>query len=463
MDQSPSNDALPSRWRRYEPTADAPWNMRRVVHLHRRAGFAATWAQLRRDLAEGPEAAVTRALSGDARLQRPPEQFEQIADQIGDAAVIAGSPERLKAWWFYRMLFTPDPLGERLALVWHNHFATGNQKVADVGMMRRQNDIFRALGRAPFQELLSAVLHDPAVLVWLDAPSNRRGRPNENLARELMELFTLGAGNFTESDVKEAARALTGWHVRDGQFLKCPEWHDDGEKTILGRKGNFDGDNLLRILTEHPAAARRLVWRLCATFMGENVADASAIEELAIGLRRHDLNIGWAIETILRSNLFFAEANIGTQIVDPAPFMIGTIRALGLLDPPPSTLVLAEWIRRIGQDLFYPPNVGGWPGGRTWLTTRTIVARANFANALVRGDLGPSAAPPDLWPAARDAGRGSDLPQAVAFYNDLLLAGRVAAPVLEGIVKRARSVAQNDAALREAVASLLAQPEAQLV
>src|SRR5205085_414570 len=152
-------------------------------------------------------------------------------------------------------------------LMWHNHFATSNAKVHDPMLMRRQNELLRRRAKGTFLFLLSAVLHDPAVLVWLDAPSNRRGRPNENLARELMELFTLGAGNSTETDVKEAARALTGWHVRDGEFTRCPEWHDDGERTILGRKGNFDGDELLRILADHPATARRLAWRLCAMFL----------------------------------------------------------------------------------------------------------------------------------------------------------------------------------------------------
>src|SRR5207247_582229 len=140
---------------------------------------------------------------------------------------------RLKAWWFYRMMFGPDPLGEKLTMMWHNHFATGLAKVQDLAAMRRQNDRFRKLAHAKFGELLNAAVREPALLIYLDAPANRKGHPNENLARELMELFTLGVGNYSEADVKEAARALTGWTVNEGQFIEVAERHDSGMKTIL--------------------------------------------------------------------------------------------------------------------------------------------------------------------------------------------------------------------------------------
>src|SRR5262249_55231055 len=150
------------------------------------------------------------------------------------------------------------PLAERLTLLWHNHFATSNLKVENLTLMWRQNELFRKLGRGPFGELLAAVVHDPAILVWLDAPSNRKGHPNENLARELMELFSMGVGHYSEADVKEAARTLTGWTVEEGAFAEVASNHDGGEKTILGHKGKWKGDDLVRLVLEHPATARRL-------------------------------------------------------------------------------------------------------------------------------------------------------------------------------------------------------------
>ena len=207
-------------WARYEPDTEEPWDLRRVVHLHRRAGFAATWDELQRDLRDRPEATIARLLEGRSRASGVPEGFEATSTLLADAAVASNDPARLKAWWVYRMAFGPDPLGERLTLMWHGHFATGNLKVDDLALMRRQNVTLRRLARAPFAELLGAAARDPALLVWLDAPANRKGHPNENFARELMELFTVGIGPYSEADVKEAARALTGRAVEAGTLRR---------------------------------------------------------------------------------------------------------------------------------------------------------------------------------------------------------------------------------------------------
>src|SRR5438876_7648667 len=223
-----------SQWAPYAPDAGSPWDLRRVVHLHRRAGFAATWAEIQRDLKGGPTVSIDRLLKGTASDHTPPG-FAATADLLADAAVAAGDIGRLKAWWFYRMLFGPDPLGEKLTLFWHDHFATANSKVQDPGLMRRQNDTLRRHARGKFADLLNAAVREPALLLYLDAQANRKGHPNENLARELMELFTLGLSHFTEGDVKEAARALAGWTVEDGQFTELPAQHDAGEKKILGQ------------------------------------------------------------------------------------------------------------------------------------------------------------------------------------------------------------------------------------
>lgn len=449
-------------WAPYRPNPAAPWNLERAWTLRRRAGFGATWAELERDVADGPDAAVARVLNGQCRSDGVPPDFAQVADLLGNAAGASADPNRLQAWWLYRALFTPDPLQERLALAWHDHFATSQLKVNDVAAMHRQNQTFRRCGRGPFGDLLREMLRDPALNVWLDAPSNRKGSPNENLARELMELFALGAGNYAESDVKEAARALTGRTVSRGQLRARDDLRDDGEKTILGVTANFDGDKLVDHLLRQPAAADHLARRLCDTFLGEGVADAPALSALAAQLRGDDLHIGRAVETILGSTLFFSEKNLHARVSDPVGFVIGAVRALEQFDPPPSTLLLAEWTGRLGQELFFPPNVGGWPGGRAWLTGRAIVARANFATALALGRLGSPSSPPDLLAIGPGRDRAHDPIAAIRSFGDLLAGRPLDEAASKAIWEAAADTGSEPERLNRAVALLLARPEAQL-
>jgi uncharacterized protein (DUF1800 family) len=466
-------------WSPYAPSPQAPWNLARVVHLHRRAGFAATWAEIKRDLRDGPQASVTRLLAGKARLDGTIGDFESISAALAESAASTSMADRLKAWWVFRMLFSPDPLGERLTLMWHNHFATSNLKVDDLAAMRRQNEILREFARAPFGELLRHAIKDPALLDWLDAAANRKEHPNENLARESMELFTLGVGNYSENDVREAARALTGWSFKSDGFHDFPQYHDDGEKNILGRKARFRGDDLVALLLEQPATSVRLAGRLWELFMGERpldprssqtaagAKDALAIADLAAGLRANHLDIGRAVELILRSAAFFAEPNIRVRVLAPPEYVIGTVRVLELFNPPPSTLLLAEWIGRMGQDLFYPPNVFGWSGGRTWLNSRTLVARFNFAAALVEGNVHYPAAGCNLLPLIeRSVGR-TDRESAVRFLSQVVL-GSDPSPTLQSDLQvaagRTGSAGASLAAesARRVAARLLASPEAQL-
>jgi uncharacterized protein (DUF1800 family) len=439
-------------WRAYEPDAKAPWDLRRVVHLHRRAGFAATWAELQQDVKDGPEAALDRLLRGSANTAAPIE-FAATADTLAEAAVAAGEIGRLKAWWFYRMLFGPDPLGEKLTLLWHDHFATANAKVGDPGLMRRQNDALRKYARGKFSDLLNASVREPALLAFLDAPANRKGHPNENLGRELMELFTLGVGHYTEADVKEAARALTGWTANEGKFAQDPAKHDDGDKTVLGRTGKWTGADLVRLLLEQPATSERIALKLCRQFFGEKAAPPGALKELAAGLREHELDIGWGVGVILRSKLFFTDANIRTRVLSPVEYVVGTARALGMFDPAPSTLALADWSGRMGQDVFDPPNVGGWPGGRAWVHTRGLIARANFAAAILTGpNAGRSAAyDPSLLPS--QYGFGGE-PAGVLTFHCRLLFGIDATDEVRQRVAGAEG--------RKLVAMLLSSPEGQL-
>ena len=345
-------------WASYTPDGKQPWDLARVVHLHHRAAFAGTWGELQRDLTDGPDKAAARLLNGTAN-RHAAKEFDATAALLFDAAVTQGEIGRLKAGWFYRLLFGPDPLKEKLTLLWHDHFATANSKVDDAGLMRRQNDTLRQHAAGKFAALLNAAVREPALLLYLDAQTNRKGHANENLGRELMELFTLGVGHYTEADVKEAARALTGWGVDDGKFVEVSERHDDGEKTILGAKGKFDGTALVELLLKQPAVADRIAAKLVHQFFGDTGVSAGAAKQLAAGLRERELNVGWAVETVLRSRLFFADGNVRTRVLSPVEYVVGSARALELFDPAPSTLAMADWSARMGQDVFDPSNVGG--------------------------------------------------------------------------------------------------------
>jgi uncharacterized protein (DUF1800 family) len=439
-------------WSPYVPDPEAPWNLRRVVHLHRRAGFAATWDELQRDLREGPELSITRLLEGRASAHTPADGASTVA-LLTEAATFRGDIGRLKAAWLFRMLRGADPITERLTLFWHNHFATGYAKVRDAGAMARQNELFRRHVRAFFAGVLHGAVRDPALMLYLDAHINRRGRPNENLARELLELFTVGVGHFSEDDVKESARALTGWTVRNGQFAEMPSLHDDGEKTILARRGRWTGNDLVRIVLEHPATSVRLATKLCGLFFGDAAAPADAVMALAAGLRERELEVGWAVETILRSRRFFAAGNLGNRVLGPVEFIVGAARALELFDPAPSTLDLAAWSARMGQDLFDPPNVGGWPGGRDWITPRSMILRANFATALLDGSITPQGRAYEPAELARRHGARGDTASVIAFHHRLLFGTDITPQWRERLASLGA---------RQAVSALLASPEGQL-
>ncbi|HVC95305.1 MAG TPA: DUF1800 domain-containing protein [Pirellulales bacterium] len=454
---------MATAWAPYEPTGSAPWTLARVAHLHRRAGFAAAWHVLQRDLRDGPDAAIARILGGEVIAETTPRDFESLARTIGDAAVGSDNPARLKAWWVYRMLATPDPLGERLTLMWHNHFATSNRKVQNPALMYAQNELFRRRARGSFSDLLLSVVKHPAMLLWLDAESNRKGHPNENLARELMELFTLGVGHYTEDDVKEAARALTGWTVKNREFREAAAYHDDAEKTILGQRGSWRGDDLVAILMDEPATAMRLARRVCELLMGEGLIEDHAIAELADGLRQRKLDVGWAVEKVLRSAAFFADRNIGNRVQAPAEYIVGAVRALEIVEPPPSTMGLAEWMGAMGQDLFEPPNVFGWAGGRSWINSRSLIARGNFAQRLADGSLQSAAGRADWRVLAERRGCGNDAHDFGRFLGQTVWAGQSD----EEVTRVKQTVLGEDTTLspdnaRRLVAAMLGSPRAQL-
>jgi uncharacterized protein (DUF1800 family) len=298
----------------------------------------------------------------------------------------------LRAWWLYCMLQGGHPLREKLTLFWHNHFATSYAKVRDATLMYRQNCLLREHALGKFGPMLQAVSRDPAMLVWLDSNSNVKGRPNENYAREVMELFSLGVGNYTEKDIREAARAFTGWHVEKGEFRFKPEQHDDGPKTVLGKSGDWDGGDVVKIILEQPAAARFLVRKLYTFLVSEVPPPDDLLEPLCEGYRASDYDTAALVRTMLASRLFFSEHAFRKRIKWPVEYALGAALAVyrrydvkdGDYRPlPPQSFV--RWLAGMGQTLFAPPNVKGWPGGRAWLNTATVLERDNFAAAVANG------------------------------------------------------------------------------
>lgn len=374
-----------AHWQAYRPNNDCPWNEPRVVHLHSRAAFGATTEEIELDKAAGPDEAVARLL--DPVTKEPDPLTVQLTEQAVATESLAG----LQAAWINEMWHGADPLGEQLTLMWHNHFATSNLKVQSIAAMHQHLATLRKHARAPFGELLHAIVKDRAMLIWLDGDHNHKDHPNENLARELMELFTIGEGHYSEQDVREAARALTGWTVKDGEVRFDASKHDHSIKRILGVEERFDASSLVELLLQRPETAERLAWRICDHFLGPRAATQQELRALADTLCSNQLNIGAAISTLLFSQLFFSERSLGHRYAPPVSFVVSNLRRLGFIAPaaeysvPPG--VAAIWMRTLGQDLLQPAGVDGWPGGAAWLGTGAAIDRARFAMQLAEGRL----------------------------------------------------------------------------
>lgn len=363
-------------WAPFVPEAKAPWTLEKAGHLYRRAAWGATWNELQAALKVGPHATVDQLLSGTDKLQAFQKRVDELAAPLAEGA----DEQRLRAWWLYVMLNTPHPLLERMTLFWHNHFATSNAKVQDVGSMYRQNQLLRkhALGR--FGPMLHEISEDPAMLVWLDTTSNKKGKPNENYARELMELFSLGIGNYTEQDIRQAARSFTGWNIKNDRFHLNNDDHDDGEKNLFGKTGNFTGHDVVNHCLEKPASSRFLARKLFRYFVSETLLpDDALMEPLAKRLRESDFDIKQVVSMVLRSNLFFSPEVYRTRVKAPVEFAISNIH---MLEGRADSIQLADLLDPLGQRLFAPPSVKGWDGGPNWLNSTTMLLRHNLCLAL---------------------------------------------------------------------------------
>ena len=378
-------------------------------HLLNRTGFGAQPREIAEYAALSRTEAVERLLAGMTRLGAHVAPGVGPRDDRSAAPAAAGFPEERKAflaeeirrgfdlrtWWLEEMLHTRSPLTERMTLFWHNHFVSSQQKVRYSKLMYEQNVLLRRHAGGNFGQLLHAVAKDPAMVIYLDSASNRKGKPNENFAREVMELFTLGEGRYTEADVREAARAFTGWSIDpdSGDFKWRPALHDEGTKTVLGRSGNFDGDAVLDILLARPQTAEFVVTKLWREFVSPE-PDSAEVRRIAQKFHLSDYEIKVAVRELLLSPAFWAPGNRGALIKSPVDLVVGTMRALDFQvgDPLPLALVVAQ----LGQNLFSPPNVKGWPGGEAWINSSTLLARKGFAERIFRADEMPSVAMGEL-------------------------------------------------------------------
>lgn len=375
-------------WAPYDPSdsmseqptsesANVEWNLGTAAHLFRRAGFGADAKRLR-SAVEHPPADVVAELLG-ANLETG--EFRATADALAKTIVAAGDPAKLSAAWVYRLLYTPAQLLEKMTLFWHGHFATGADKVENAEMMWRQNQLLRQHALGDFRELTQGIAKDPAMLLYLDSASNRKAHPNENFARELMELFCLGEGNYSERDVLELARCFTGWEIRNERFRKNRYQHDMGEKTVLGQRGNFDGEDGVEIVVAHPETERFLAAKFFRFFIcDEPEPPESLLEPLAETLRENNLRIAPAIQQLFSSNLFFSSHAIARKIKSPVELVVGFLRGLNVTA---NTELVANGLRDVGQGLFYPPNVKGWDGGRAWINSSTLLGRANLLHKII--------------------------------------------------------------------------------
>ena len=403
----------------FSPSAQDRWDVAKAAHLLRRAGFGPLPSEVAQAIQAGPDGAVDaifafppvpESVVEDAEIRPAEARVEDMTGELRRTGTRPkDSPELRAAYqevnraharavvaltggWLDRMARTPAPLQEKLTLFWHGHFTTSFGDVQDAVAIATQNQLFRQHAAGNFARLLDGVARDPAMLRYLNNDANRKGHPNENWARELMELFTLGIGHYTEIDIRESARAWTGWTLADGRtfegrraFGYNPRLHDDGVKTFLGQTGAFDGTDIMRIILATPAAPRWIAGRL-AKFFVSPTPDPDLVEAMAQSLVQHRYEIAPVLRAMFRSRAFYAPEVLHAQIKSPVEFVVGAVRHLGIANP--------DWVRLsvlaadAGQRLFFPPTVKGWDGGRAWINAATIFDRANLAGALLAGRFG---------------------------------------------------------------------------
>ena len=367
-------------WQAWEPSDDEPWDAHRSSLLIRRSGFGATHEQLQETLALRPEnvvAEMVRAATDKSQVSA----FEKESAELAKAILATSDVKKLAAWWLHRMLNTPTPLVEKMTLFWHGHFATGAEKVQDAELMHTQNVLLRNNALGHFENLVQGIAKDPAMLIYLDSVSNRKAHANENFARELLELFCLGEGNYSEADVQQLAKCFTGWEIRRKQFRFNPFQHDDCTKTLLGKPGIESGESAIECVLKSPDMPRFVIRKLFRFFISEveNPTD-EFLAPLVERFTKSNHSIAEVVEIILSSRLLLSGWSNGRKVRSPIELAIGWMRAMKCTT---NLSFLTDRLRTIGQAVFFPPNVKGWEGGRAWINSSTLVGRANLIYELI--------------------------------------------------------------------------------
>ena len=403
----------------FSPSAQDRWDVAKAGHLLRRAGFGALPAEIARAIEAGPAGAVDALFTfppipdtppvfgeihpAEARVDEMVQEFVRTKTKPKDSPELRAAYQEvnrahsrgivgLTSWWLDRMATTQAPLQEKLTLLWHGHFTSSFGDVHDAIAMYNQNRLFRQHAAGDFARLLDGVARDPAMLRYLNNDSNRKGHPNENWARELMELFAMGIGHYTETDIRESARAWTGWTLRDYRtfedrrnFAYKPQLHDDGMKSFLGQSGTFDGTDIMRIILANPVTPRFIAGKL-AKFFVSPTPDPNLVEAMGQQLVANGYETAPVLRALFRSRAFYRPEVIHAQIKSPVEFVVGAVRHLGISDP--DWVRLSQLTALAGQHLFFPPTVKGWDGGKAWINASTVFNRANLAAALLSGKFG---------------------------------------------------------------------------
>lgn len=426
------------------PKATKEWTVEEAAHLVRRAGFGGAPEDIRKIHALGRETAVESLLDPDEadsafplpEWMDPSELAEQVRDRMAanremrqeqqsmsEAEAAKARQAKLRErqresrqrtaegtlWWFDRMMTTRAPLREKMVLFWHDHFATSAQKVKNPVLMLRQNELFREFAMGNFKELTHRVLKDPAMMLYLDVQTSKKGKPNENFAREVMELFTLGEGEYGEEDIREAARAFTGYTVNrfNGRVDHTRFQWDSGQKTVLGKTGAFDGDDVIEVLFEQKAVAEYLPSKLWTYFV-EDEAPRAVVKDLAETFRSHGFQVEPVLREIFLSRAFYDPSVIRNQIKSPIQFLIQMCKELEIESLPRGYATISQ--QQLGQVLFAPPNVAGWDWGRAWISTNTLLTRYNIAGVVTKGAApakGTEQDGDDMMMSMAEGGRGA--------------------------------------------------------
>lgn len=403
------------------PEAESNWTLSEAAHLLNRAGFGGSPEDIRAfhglgrrkaveqlfSAADGPDAfpmpdwATAERSLADMRMRMEqrretmraarnlsPEEAEKVRREAFRDFQKENRQHALEAqgWWFRRIVRTKAPLREKMTLFWHDHFATSIQKVKLPVLMLRQNELFRSHALGDFRQLTRDIVMDPAMMMYLDLQQSEKGKPNENFAREVMELFTLGEGNYTENDIREAAKAFTGYRIDrlSGKAEHNRKRWDASQKTIFGKRGAFDGQGVVDLIFEQPAVAPFLVRKLWEYFVYESPPKA-AVDALAPLFRRSGYRVEPVLKAIFLSREFYSETAIRSQIKSPVQFLVQMLKQLEIEKIPDGFPMLAQ--QQLGQVLFMPPNVAGWDWGQAWINTNTLLTRYNLAGFLTKGSM----------------------------------------------------------------------------